>query len=466
MSNKESEIGVFGLGVMGSALSLNLADHNFAISVYNIEKGDEVGTVERFLSSNKEKKNLSGFTEIHNFVASIERPRKIIIMVSASAVDTVISSLLPHLDTDDILIDTGNSHFNETKLRIDLCRENQVDFLGVGVSGGEKGARNGPSIMPGGSANAYKKIEPYLDVIAAKDKNGVPCVTFIGPEGAGHFVKMVHNGIEYVEMQLLAEIYQLLKYQYSNEEIALILYEWNKGKLKSYLLEITTKIFRKKEEGGYLIDQILDKAGNKGTGSWSSISSLELGTDTSMMSASVFARYLSSQKKTRVHLSTNFDAQKNETSIGIDKLKKAYDLARRLNHLQGFELLNTASTEYNWNLNLSEIARIWTNGCIIRSNLMEELQIRFKSSQSLLNDSTTLLELKNQEDDLSTIVKVFADARIAAPCFSTAWNYWIGITTAIGPANLIQAQRDFFGAHTYQRIDDPTGTSYHTSWED
>ncbi len=465
MTEALSDIGVFGLGVMGSALALNLSVHDFKISVYNRNEGNEVGTVDRFISANSHLSNLTGFIDLESFIKSIRRPRKIIVMVSASAVDTVIETLLPILEEDDIILDTGNSNYLKSAKRIKVCENNGIQFLGVGVSGGEQGARFGPSIMPGGKIEAFKEVESYLNAISAKDDNEQPCMTYIGPEGAGHFVKMVHNGIEYVEMQLLAEIYQLLRKQYSYDEISSLLTDWNSGPLKSYLLEISSKILLKKEGEDYLLDQILDKAGNKGTGSWGTIAALELGSENSMMSAAVFGRYLSSMKDTRNKISSS--TTKSETSeLDITSLRSAYDAARKINHLQGFELMRLASLEFNWKLNFSEIARIWTNGCIIRSALMENLKERFKSTDSLFDDASFIGDLSKHESSLSNIIKIAADSRVSIPAFSAAWNYWIGLTTENGPANLIQAQRDFFGAHTYQRIDDSTGAFYHTNWEE
>ncbi len=465
MSNTQSEIGVLGLGVMGAALSLNLADRSFRIAVYNRDGGPEKGTVSKFLADNATHSNIQGFTDLKDFVSNLERPRKIIVMISASAVDAVLADLLPLLDADDIILDAGNSHFKETEARQALCSKSEIEFIGCGVSGGERGARFGPSIMPGGSPTAFSAVEPYLKAIAAKDKNGKPCMSFVGKGGAGHFVKMVHNGIEYVEMQLLAELYQLLRGSWSNEQISELFESWNDGELHSYLLEISSNILIKKEGDRYLLDQILDRAGNKGTGSWSSISALELGSENSMMSAAVFARYLSSQKETRIRLNLP-NREKSDSEIEISTLKNAYDAARRLNHLQGFELIRLASEEFGWDIHFSELARIWTNGCIIRSTLMEELSDRFKTAPSLMDDKEFISELGNMEDALSESVLAFARYRIASPAFSSAWNYWIGLTTANGPANLIQAQRDYFGAHNYQRVDDPNGAAHHTNWEE
>lgn len=465
MSNRQSEIGVLGLGVMGAALSLNLADQSFRVAAFNRDGDSEKGTVAGFLSENASYSTIQGFTDLKDFVLNLERPRKIIVMISASAVDAVLDYLIPLLDVNDIIIDAGNSHYKQTELRQSRCLEAGIEFIGCGVSGGERGARFGPSIMPGGSKAAFSTIKPYLNAIAAKDKYDKPCMSYVGAGGAGHFVKMVHNGIEYVEMQLLAELYQLLRDQWTNEQISELFEDWNQTDLHSYLLEISVNILLNKEEDGFLLSSILDKAGNKGTGSWSSISALELGTENSMMSAAVFARYLSSQKETRVRLD-HLRSHKEFADFDVETLKNAYDAARHLNHLQGFELILQASHEYGWNINFSELARIWTNGCIIRSTLMQEISQRFKVLNSLLMDDSIMQNLNNREDALSEALQTFIDYRVAAPAFSSAWNYWIGLTTGNGPTNLIQAQRDYFGAHTYQRVDDPNGAAHHTNWEE
>lgn len=464
MSNQQSEIGVVGLGVMGAALSVNLADKAFRVAVFNRDTGSEKGTVSKFLTRNSTFSNIQGFTDLKSFISNLERPLKIILMISANAVDSVLEELLPLLDANDIIIDAGNSHYKETEDRQSRCLKSGIEFVGCGVSGGEHGARFGPSIMPGGSKSAYESIEPYLKAIAAKDANSNPCVSYIGEGGSGHFVKMVHNGIEYVEMQLLAELYQLLRNYWTNEQISELFEEWNQTDLHNYLLEITAHILSKKEDDGFLLSSILDKAGNKGTGSWSSIAALKLGTENSMMSAAVFARYLSSQKEIRARLD-HIRITKEFVDFDVDALKNAYDAARRLNHLQGFELIRQAAKEYEWDINFSELARIWTNGCIIRSNLMEDLSHRFENVHSLLDDDSLIQGLNDQEDALSEVLHTFIEFRVAAPAFSSAWNYWIGLTTGNGPANLIQAQRDYFGAHTYQRVDDPNGASHHTIWE-
>jgi len=461
-----SEFGVIGLGVMGSSLALNVAEKGFNISVYNRAEGDELHVVEDFILKNKSLNTIKGFTSLEQFVVSLERPRKLFLMIPAgAAVDNVIDKLIPLLSEGDVIMDGGNSHYKNSERRFNLLASNHIDFFGVGVSGGEEGARKGPSIMPGGAATGYQKIAPVLEAIAARDFQGNSCCTYIGPEGAGHYVKMVHNGIEYAEMQLLAELFALMSPTMSYESISEVFKSWNDGDLSSYLLDITAKILLKKEEDQYVIDLILDKAGNKGTGSWSSTSALELGEPNTMMSAAVFARYISSFKTQRAHYSERLKEQSKEVpKLNIEDLKKAYQLARIVNHHQGFALISEASKNFNWNLNLSDIARIWTNGCIIKSKLMEDLVSVFKECTNVL-DSTEIFErMVQNEHNLASVLKEGISMRIALPCFHAAYNYWISITTKKLPAHIIQAQRDYFGAHTYQRIDAPSHKFFHTNW--
>ena len=463
----KSQFGVIGLGVMGKSLSLNLAEKGVSISVYNRSEGDEAHVVSEFIEYNHSFKNISGFTNLQEFVASLEQPRKILIMVKAGAVvDAIISQLQPFLSKSDILIDGGNSHFKDTQKRFESLKKQHLHLIGCGVSGGETGARKGPSLMPGGDPESYKIVGPILETIAAKDSNGQPCCTYIGADGAGHFVKMIHNGMEYAEMQLLAELYALMSVSMDNEEIAKTFSEWNKGDLSSYLLEITIAILQKKEAKGYLLDKILDKAENKGTGSWSSKTALDLGVPTSMMASAVFARYLSAFKSSRERLSKQLKNQKQASkALDIKALKNAYRFARIINHHQGFELTQSASDYYNWNLNLSEIARIWTNGCIIRSQFMEDSIAYLKTSRDLIAHEPIFKTLESSE---SAIAKVLQDAianRVPVETFGSAYNYWVSMTSERLPSNLIQAQRDFFGAHTYQRIDAPLSDYFHTNWD-
>ncbi|WP_303317853.1 NADP-dependent phosphogluconate dehydrogenase [Flavivirga abyssicola] len=462
----QSFFGVIGLGVMGSSLSLNIAEKGYALSVYNRIAPGEEHMVSDFLNKADEVMQIKGFTELEAFVNSLERPRKILIMIKAGkAIDAVIEAIIPILSEGDILIDGGNSHYLDTNKRYEYLISKQLHFIGCGVSGGEEGARKGPSIMPGGAKESYQIIKPVLEAIAAKDKKGNACCTYVGPQGAGHFVKMVHNGIEYAEMQLLAEIYALLSITNNNEEIATILSQWNTTDLSSYLLEITINILKTKENGKYVLDTILDKAGNKGTGSWSTKAGFDLGTVNTMMSSAVFARYISSFKEKRKQLSKFIKSDLKTTDVlDVNSLEKAYRFARIINHHQGFELIRLASKTFNWQLNISEIARIWTNGCIIRSEFMETSVDVFKDYESYL-DTTDLLEvLISAENHITKSITYSLSHRVPFDTFWSAYNHWIAITTENLPANLIQAQRDYFGAHTYQKIDAPKGQFFHTNW--
>lgn len=464
-SMNQSSFGVYGLGVMGKSLALNILDKGFSLSVFNIETEHEQGIVDDFLESTNSKK-LKGFTNTEKFISSLESPRKILLMVKAGeVVDLVVDQLAPYLDKGDIIIDGGNSHFLDTKRRTDSLLSKEIHFVGMGVSGGEEGALKGPSLMPSGNIEAYNKVAPILEAIASKDKTNKPCCTYIGTEGAGHFVKMVHNGIEYGEMQLLAELYTLLSEQLNYDEIASLFEDWNKGELSSYLLEITAKILRTKEGEDYLLDKILDKAGNKGTGAWSSVSALETGIPTTVKTAAVFARYVSSFKAERVRLSKYTSDEVNKSKeVDVEALKEAYDFARTINTHQGLTLIKQTSDNNNWNINLSEVLRIWTNGCIIKSEKLNEWRKIIKNNDSLLLENTIVETLKKQELSVSEILKTSLTNRIAIPCIWAAYNYWIGMTTKNSSANMIQAQRDFFGAHTYQRIDKDESQFFHTSW--
>jgi len=395
----KSDFGIIGLGVMGKSISLNIAEKRFNLSVYNRTEDDEKHVVDDFLLVNQSFKNIKGFTDLDTFVNSLEQPRKILLMISAGKpVDIVINKLIPLLSEGDVIIDGGNSHYLNTKRRFEMLKSKNIAFLGAGISGGEEGARKGPSIMPGGSNESYKKVSNILEAVVARDFQGNPCCTYIGPEGSGHYVKMVHNGIEYAEMQLLAELFALMSCSMSYEKISKVFSSWNEGVLSSYLLEITAEILLKKEGDHYIIDLILDKAGNKGTGSWSSSSALELGVPNTMMTASVFARYISSFKDKRVAFSKRIDTSSNAiTNLNLEDLKSAYQMARIINHHQGFELISEASKNFNWDLNLSEIARIWTNGCIIKSRLMEHCVSIFQLSESLLNDRKIFNSISEKE---------------------------------------------------------------------
>ena len=464
---EKTVFGLFGLGVMGKSLSRNLANKGFKISLFNRHvAGKEENIAVNFKNDYKELSTALPFDDIASFVNSLQTPRKIMLMVNAGKIiDAVIEDLLPFLSDGDILIDGGNSNYNKTKERFDYLKSKNINFIGAGVSGGEEGALKGPSIMPGGAKETYKEIKPYLEAIAAKDNNNLPCCTHIGTEGSGHFVKMVHNGIEYVEMQLLAEIYTILKYQGNNpDEIATIL-ESYKETTNSYLLEITIDILRKKEGNDWLVNKIMDKAGNKGTGNWTTISTAELGVPSTMIASALFARYTSFYKEERVTASKNLSSEASSSlNINNDDLLKAYQFARIMNHYQGFKLINQASISYNWDLNLSELSRIWTNGCIIKSDLMVELVSIFKTTDNLLTNNQIIKQLKTLKPSIKKVVSECVLNELAIPNLSESINFLNSFAVANSSANLIQAQRDYFGAHTYQRKDEDSGKFHHTNW--
>jgi 6-phosphogluconate dehydrogenase len=464
----KSTLGIVGLGVMGKSLARNWARAGVKLSLYNrFVKSVEEQIAEKAIQTYPELKNASGYEDLQSFVQSLTKPRIIFLMIKAGKeTDLFIEEILPHLDAGDILIDGGNSHYEDTKNRIDYLGKQQIHFIGTGVSGGEKGALNGPSIMPSGSFEAYQKIEHLLFAIAAKDKNGHPCSAYIGPEGSGHFVKMIHNGIEYAEMQLIAETYAYLRYVQGLDpsSIAQVFDGWNQGALHSYLLESTVHILQKKEGDAYLIDLILDVAGNKGTGNWATIAASELGIPAGMITSALFARYVSTLKESIRNLRQASITTIHSTQLSIDTIKAAYTAARIINHQQGFLILRTASLEFNWNLDLSTIARIWTNGCIIRSTLMEKMILAFREHQELFEYH----EFKNEIILLRLELKSFCISALAfdlpIPCHTASLDYLNSLSGMYPTANIIQAQRDFFGAHTYQKKNDNSGTFYHTEW--
>jgi 6-phosphogluconate dehydrogenase len=462
-----SEFGLFGLGVMGKSLCRNLANNGFKISMFNRHvDGVEEDVARNFKEQYPELANSEAFDEISSFVNSLQQPRRIMLMVNAGkTIDYVIEDLLPHLSENDILIDGGNSNYKKTKERNAYLKTRNIHFIGTGVSGGEEGALKGPSIMPSGDKDAYNKVAPFLETISAKDKNGLPCCTYVGPEGSGQFIKMVHNGVEYVEMQLLAEVATILEALGQNpDDIANTLESW-KHTADSYLLEITTSIFKKKEGDDWLVNMILDKAGNKGTGNWTTIASAELGVPSTLIASALFSRYISFYKDERLELNKKLEKTNTpKLNVTTNDVLEAYQFARIINHYQGFKLINEASNKFEWNLNLSEIARIWTNGCIIRSTLMEELVEVFKDTTNILTNSK-LVDLVNQYK-LATkkVVSQCVLNDITTPALGEAIQFLNGITTEYASANIIQAQRDYFGAHTYKRLDDDSDKSYHTNW--
>lgn len=465
----KQQIGVVGMAVMGRNLALNIESRGYSVSIFNRskEKTDEV------IAENPGRKLIPCHT-IKEFVDSLEKPRRILLMVKAGeATDKTIASLTPYLDKSDILIDGGNTYFQDTIRRNQELSAQGFNFIGTGVSGGEEGALKGPSIMPGGQKQAYDLVAPILQQIAAK-ADGEPCVSYIGPDGAGHYVKMVHNGIEYGDMQLIAEVYAILKnaLKLTNQELADIFTEWNKGELSSYLIEITADIFRKKEDqtGNYLIDVILDKAANKGTGKWTSQSALDLGVPVTLITESVFARYLSFLKAQRVAavkiltgpVVNPFKGDKQEF---IEKVRCALYLGKIVSYAQGFQQLRAASDEYQWQLNYGEIARIFRAGCIIRAQFLQKITDAYNQNPSLANLMLAPY-FKNITDEyhqsLRDIASFGIQNGIPLPTLTAAISYYDSYRSAVLPANLIQAQRDCFGAHTYKRIDKEG--IFHTEW--
>jgi 6-phosphogluconate dehydrogenase len=462
----KSEFGLFGLGVMGKSLSRNLAQKGFNISIFNREvKGTEEDIALNFKNSHKELETAQAFSNIETFVNSLQTPRKIMLMVNAGKItDLVIEDLIPFLSEGDVLIDGGNSNYLDTKARYDYLKAKHIHFIGVGVSGGEEGALKGPSIMPGGNKEIYNLVKPYLEKIAAKDANNAPCCTYVGEEGSGHFVKMVHNGIEYVEMQLLAEVYTIFKMMGNTpDETADILESW-KPIANSYLMEISIDILRKKDGNDWLINKIVDKAGNKGTGNWTTIATAQLGAPSTLIASALFARFTSFYKEERIQASKNFNKEVSILSLNSDDVLNAYQFARIVNHYQGIKLISEAGKAYKWYLNLSEIARIWTNGCIIRSNFMVELISILKEDDNILKHESIINQLNSLKPSVNKVVAGCVLNELAIPCLSDSVNFFNAYTTANSSANIIQAQRDYFGAHTYQRIDDDSGKFHHTNW--
>ncbi|MEM7187206.1 MAG: NADP-dependent phosphogluconate dehydrogenase [Bacteroidota bacterium] len=456
--------GIIGLGVMGSSLAKNIAGKGISLSVYNRTAPGEEKVVLDFLDE-MDLEHVQGHLRLVDFVGSLALPRKIMIMVSAGpAVDAVLQQLQPLLDPGDVVIDGGNSHYQDTQRRATHLAKDLVHFLGIGVSGGEEGALTGPSMMAGGAADAYSIVREVLESMAAKDANKLPCVSLLGPDGSGHFVKTLHNGIEYAEMQLLAECYDLLRSKRSNEEIANIFDGWRGGGLDSFLLNITVDILRFKDGKDYLLDKILDVAGSKGTGTWSSQAALQLGVPATMIQAAVNARFLSSMNDKRKEYNELRTHNSTDGSIDAEALKQAYTMARIINFHEGFRILKAASQEYGWDFDLSEIARVWTEGCIIKSAMMQQLTGVLKQTDDIFRVTSFRDALKNSSA-LRVTLQYGVSNQVPTPCLSAAMQYWLSISSESLPANLIQAQRDYFGAHTYKRNDRPSSEDFTTNWK-
>jgi len=485
------DIGLMGLAVMGQNLVLNMVDHGYNVAVFN----RTTSKVDEFLAMPECKSKgdkLTGAHSLKELVATLKRPRKVMLMIQSkdavpapevalypkvAAIDAVIEELIPLLEPGDVIIDGGNTHFRDTERRTHFIERAGLLFIGTGVSGGEEGARKGPSIMPGGSEKAWELVKPIFQSISAKvGKNrDIPCCEWVGARGAGHYVKMIHNGIEYGDMQLICEAYWMLKNAlgYSNEQIHKTFDEWNKGELDSYLIDITKDIFtvKDKETGKHLVDLILDTAGAKGTGKWMSQLALDLGTPSSLVTEAVYARCISAMKDARVHASKELKGPSGSNAKlpddFVEQIRQALYASKICSYAQGYVQMQAAAKEYDWALNFGDIAMLWRGGCIIRAVFLERIKEAFDANPNLEN---LLLNpyfkniVESAQGAWRNVVKTAIDCGIAVPAFSTALSYYDSYRSAVLPANLLQAQRDYFGAHTYHRIDKPGEGPFHTDW--
>ena len=468
---KRADIGLIGLAVMGENLVLNMESKGYTVAVFN----RTVDKVDQFVQGRGAGKNFIGAHSIEELCASLERPRKVMMLVKAGqAVDDFIEKIMPFLEPGDIIIDGGNSHFPDTIRRTKYVESKGFLYIGTGVSGGEEGALNGPSIMPGGSPAAWPAVKPIFQAISAKVDNGSPCCEWVGEGGAGHFVKMVHNGIEYGDMQIICEAYQVMKdlLGMNADEMHEVFKEWNEGDLDSYLIEITRDIMAYKDtDGSALVEKILDTAGQKGTGKWTGVAALDLGIPLTLIGESVFARCLSAQKDLRVAASkvlagpdTRFHGDKAQT---ISDLKDALFAAKIISYAQGYNLMMEAAKEYNWNLNYGGIALMWRGGCIIRSVFLGNIKKAFDQNPELPNllmDPYFKEKVEAAQAGWRRVCALALTHGVPVPSLTTALCYYDGIRSERLPANLLQAQRDYFGAHTYERVDKPRGEFFHTNW--
>jgi 6-phosphogluconate dehydrogenase len=472
MQNESCDIGLIGLAVMGQNLVLNMNDHGYRVAVFN----RTVSKVDDFLADEAKGTQVVGAHSIEELIQALKKPRRVMMMVKAGdTVDHMIDQLVPHLEKGDIVIDGGNSHYPDTNRRTKSLNEKGILYIGAGVSGGEEGARYGPSIMPGGNPEAWPHVKEIFQSIAAKVEDGSPCCDWVGENGAGHYVKMVHNGIEYGDMQLICEAYQLLEkgLNLSAEELHEVFTDWNKGELDSFLIEITAQIFTKRDDDGApLIDKILDTAGQKGTGKWTGISALDLGMPVTLIGEAVFARCLSALKDERVALSKVLTGPtKNGAGIDrksfIEEVRRALYCSKMISYTQGYMLLREAGKEEGWNLNMGGIALMWRGGCIIRSRFLGKIKEAYDKNPKLSNllmDDFFSDVLNNYHESWRKAIIRAVEFGVPTPAFSTALAFYDGYRTERLPANLLQAQRDFFGAHTYERTDKPRGQFFHTNW--
>jgi len=465
------DIGLIGLAVMGQNLVLNMNDHGYKVAVFN----RTVSKVDDFIKNEAAGTQVVGTHSVEELAKALKKPRRIMLMVKAGdTVDKMIDAVLPYLEPGDILIDGGNSHFPDTDRRVKTLKEKGLLFIGTGVSGGEEGARHGPSIMPGGDPAAWPHVKGIFQAIAAKVEDGTPCCDWVGENGAGHYVKMVHNGIEYGDMQLICEAYHLLREAagLNADELHEVFAEWNAGELDSFLVEITRDIFEKKDEDGSpLVEKILDTAGQKGTGKWTGVSSLDLGVPVTLIGEAVYSRCLSAMKEERVAASKVISGPKPPGVLDrksfIEDVRRALYCSKMVSYAQGYMLLREAAKEYGWKLNLGGIALMWRGGCIIRSRFLGKIKEAFDKNpqlDNLLLDEFFRKTILGYQDSWRRAVVKAVEFGVPTPAFSTALCFYDGYRTARLPANLLQAQRDYFGAHTYERIDKPRGQFFHTNW--
>jgi len=472
---QECDFGLIGLAVMGENLALNVESRGYRVAVYN----RTTSKVDNFINGRAAGKNFVGCHSVEELVQALKRPRKVMLLVKAGPpVDALIGQLVPLLEEGDVIIDGGNTHYADTERRTKEVEAKGLLYVGTGVSGGEEGALKGPSLMPGGSPEAWKHIKKLFQSIAAKvgKNNNVPCCEWVGPRGAGHYVKMVHNGIEYGDMQLICEAYYLLKHGlgYSNPQLYDVFAEWNRGDLESYLIEITRDIFSVKDEetGEDLVDKVLDTAGAKGTGKWMSQLALDLGVPSTLVTEAVYARALSAMKEERVRASEVLEGPKGKSVSGkerlfVDKVRKALYASKIVSYAQGFVQMREASREHDWDLNYGDIALLWRGGCIIRAVFLDRIKSAFKKDPQLENLMLAPYfqkALKRSQTAWRAVVQQAAKLGVPCPAFMTALAYYDGYRQDRLPANLLQAQRDYFGAHTFERTDKPRGEFFHADW--
>jgi len=474
MSDKKCDFGLVGLAVMGENLALNVESRGYSVAVFN----RTVSKVDAFIQGRAAGKNFVGAHSLEELVGALERPRKVMLMVKAGpAVDEFIEKLIPLLEPGDVIIDGGNTHFSETERRTEYVESKDLLYIGTGVSGGEEGALKGPSIMPGGSEKAWPIVQPIFQAIAAKvgENNDIPCCEWVGPRGAGHYVKMVHNGIEYGDMQLICEAYWLLKNALglNNDELYDVFAEWNKGDLDSYLIEITRDIFSvdDPEGDGRLVDKVLDTAGAKGTGKWMSQLALDLGVPSTLVTEAVYARCLSAMKEPRVRASKKLRGPtakfRGNREKFIEQVRQALYASKICSYAQGFVQMQAAAEEHKWPLNFGEIALLWRGGCIIRAVFLQRIKEAFdkrRKPENLLLDPYFKTAVRKAQTSWRYVVQTAIRLGIPTPAFSSALAYYDGYRSEYLPANLLQAQRDYFGAHTYHRVDKPGEGPFHTDW--